>query len=74
MSTQSSIVNYYAERAAEYERIYQKPERPADLRELRGFVELAVAGAHVFEVACGTGSPPFPIPRPDPAGNASPAS
>ncbi len=49
------MVNYYAERAKEYERIYAKPERQDDLRQLRGFVERTFAGARVFEVACGTG-------------------
>lgn len=49
------MVTYYAERACEYERIYEKPERQADLRRLRSFVERAFAGANVFEVACGTG-------------------
>jgi SAM-dependent methyltransferase len=48
-------VNYYARRAQEYERIYLKPERQNDLQRLRDFVERAFAGAHVFEVACGTG-------------------
>lgn len=49
------MVNYYAERANEYERIYAKPERQDDLRRLQSFVERTFAGAHVFEVACGTG-------------------
>jgi ubiquinone/menaquinone biosynthesis C-methylase UbiE len=50
-----SLVNYYAQRAAEYERVYQKPERQADLRQLRGLLERTFAGADVFELACGTG-------------------
>ena len=49
------MVRYYAKRAAEYERIYEKAERQEDLRWLRDFVERAFAGAHVFEAACGTG-------------------
>ena len=52
---ETSMINYYAQRAAEYERIYQKPERQDDLRQLRGFVQRTFAGAQVFEVACGTG-------------------
>jgi len=52
---ESSIVSYYAARALEYERIYQKPERQGDLRRLRAFVEKTFAGMNVFEVACGTG-------------------
>ncbi|MGH7950812.1 MAG: class I SAM-dependent methyltransferase [Limisphaerales bacterium] len=49
------MVSYYADRAKEYERIYHKPERQADLRQLRDYVERTFAGADVFEVACGTG-------------------
>lgn len=49
------MVNYYAERAREYERIYEKPERQEDLRRLREYVGRALSGAHVLEVACGTG-------------------
>jgi len=55
MSIEATVAGYYAERAEEYERIYQKPERQADLRRLRNFVETAFTGADVFEVACGTG-------------------
>jgi len=49
------MVGYYADRAKEYERIYHKPERQADLRKLRDFVESTFSGADVYEVACGTG-------------------
>lgn len=55
MSAEVSLISYYAERAAEYERIYMKPERQADLRQLRSFVEGTFTGADVFELACGTG-------------------
>src|SRR5207237_10299255 len=55
VTMETSMVRYYAERAAEYERIYAKPERQEDLRQLRGFVERTFAGANVFEIACGTG-------------------
>jgi SAM-dependent methyltransferase len=55
MSIETSMVSYYAERATEYERIYHKPERQADLRQLRNFVESTFADADVFELACGTG-------------------
>jgi len=55
MSIEATMVSYYAERAAEYERIYHKPERQADLRHLRSFVERTFADADVFELACGTG-------------------
>ena len=46
---------YYAARAAEYERIYDKPERQADLAELRRLIPAYFAGRTVLEIACGTG-------------------
>jgi ubiquinone/menaquinone biosynthesis C-methylase UbiE len=46
---------YYARRAAEYERIYAKPERQADLASLRTRIAALFAGRSVLEVACGTG-------------------
>lgn len=49
------IKEYYARRAAEYEKIYLKPERQADLRRLEGIVGKAFPGLRVLEVACGTG-------------------
>lgn len=55
MSIETSMVGYYADRAKEYERIYHKPERQDDLKQLRAFVESEFAGADVFEVTCGTG-------------------
>src|SRR5437879_9405991 len=55
MSIESSMVNYYAERAKEYERIYQKPERQQELQQLRDFVQRAFANSRVLEIACGTG-------------------
>lgn len=55
MSIETTMARYYADRAAEYERIYQKPERQADLLWLREFVERTLAGADVLEIACGTG-------------------
>jgi SAM-dependent methyltransferase len=46
---------YYAARAAEYERIYHKPERQADLQRLRALIPAYFAGRKVLELACGTG-------------------
>jgi SAM-dependent methyltransferase len=46
---------YYAARAKEYERIYAKPERQADLRKLEQLIPALLAGRSVIEVACGTG-------------------
>jgi ubiquinone/menaquinone biosynthesis C-methylase UbiE len=55
MSIETSMANYYAERAKEYERIYQKPERQEELRQLRDLVQRTFADTHVLEIACGTG-------------------
>jgi ubiquinone/menaquinone biosynthesis C-methylase UbiE len=55
MSNESTLVDYYAQRAGEYERIYHKPERQEDLRQLKQLVRSALAGRDVLEVACGTG-------------------
>ena len=49
------LVSYYARRAAEYERIYAKPERQADLRVLEARIRKMLSGRKVLELACGTG-------------------
>ena len=46
---------YYARRAAEYEKIYLKPERQADLRRMEEIAGDAFPGLSILEVACGTG-------------------
>jgi ubiquinone/menaquinone biosynthesis C-methylase UbiE len=46
---------YYSRRAAEYERIYDKPERQHELEWLRQRIPRLFAGRTVLEVACGTG-------------------
>jgi demethylmenaquinone methyltransferase/2-methoxy-6-polyprenyl-1,4-benzoquinol methylase len=46
---------YYARRAAEYEKIYDKPERQADLARLRAELPPLFKGERVVEIACGTG-------------------
>lgn len=51
----TDMQTYYAQRAAEYERIYAKPERQADLCALRSWLPAHFAGRRVLEVACGTG-------------------
>ena len=55
MSEKTDLVDYYAKRANEYERIYQKPERQKDLANLRKLFRQAFAGHSVLEIACGTG-------------------
>ena len=48
-------LNYYARRAKEYERIYQKPERQAELARLKAYLAALLTGHAVLEIACGTG-------------------
>jgi len=47
--------DYYARRAAYYERVYHKPERQPDLRAIEAWLPGVFAGRRVLEVACGTG-------------------
>src|SRR5690348_4847252 len=49
------LVTYYSKRAAEYESIYSKPERQADLRQLQELLRTDLAARDVLEIACGTG-------------------
>lgn len=49
------LLGYYARRAAEYEAVYAKPERQADLARLGDAVAAFARGRRVLEVACGTG-------------------
>jgi len=49
------ILSYYNARANEYEKVYAKPERQDDLRQLHRIVPACLAGRRVLEVACGTG-------------------
>lgn len=51
----AELVDYYRRRAREYEAIYAKPERQADLSFLKKYVPERLAGRRVLEVACGTG-------------------
>jgi SAM-dependent methyltransferase len=55
MATSSSMVDYYEARASQYEAIYDRPERQADLRFLRGWLAQEVRGLTLLEVACGSG-------------------
>ena len=48
-------IKYYFERAREYERIYQKPERQEDLSKLKKIFKDLFFAKSVFEIACGTG-------------------
>ena len=55
MSSDARLVDYYAKRAGEYERIYQKPERQGDLAILTKLCAQTFTGQSVLEIACGTG-------------------
>lgn len=55
MTAVDDLAKYYAKRAAEYERIYAKPERQADLRALEARIRKMLAHRKVLELACGTG-------------------
>ncbi len=55
VATAESMREYYARRAAYYERVYFKPERQADLRALEAWLGGPFAGREVLEIACGTG-------------------
>ena len=50
-----NLKDYYARRAHEYERVYDKPERQADLASLRESIPSLLDGRNVLEIACGTG-------------------
>ena len=50
-----TMERYYSRRAAEYERIYEKPERQAELDWLRNRIPQVFRGRDVLEIACGTG-------------------
>lgn len=49
------MIDYYARRATEYERVYAKPERQADLKVLRERCRGLFKGRNLLEISCGTG-------------------
>lgn len=51
----STLRGYYAARAPEYDRVYDKPERRADHAAIREWLPPMFAGRRVLEIACGTG-------------------
>jgi SAM-dependent methyltransferase len=53
-ATPQSMREYYARRAAYYERVYHKPERQADLRAIEAWLQSAFSARRVLEIACGT--------------------
>lgn len=46
---------YYKKRAAEYEAVYEKPERQEDLKKLKAFIPQLFNAKTVLEIGCGTG-------------------
>lgn len=54
-ATEASMAEYYARRAGEYEKVYLKPERQADIHALEAALPEPFAGRRVLEIACGTG-------------------
>jgi SAM-dependent methyltransferase len=55
MNTTAPMLDYYRQRAAYYERVYFKPHRQAELREMEAWLPTLLAGRRVLEIACGTG-------------------
>jgi demethylmenaquinone methyltransferase/2-methoxy-6-polyprenyl-1,4-benzoquinol methylase len=55
MAIPTDLIHYYKNRAKEYEQIYLKPERQADLEKAAGIIRQLFTGKMVYEVACGTG-------------------
>ncbi|MDO9422230.1 MAG: class I SAM-dependent methyltransferase [Herminiimonas sp.] len=53
--SETTLQAYYAARALEYDEVYLKPERQADLRAIERWLLSRFIDAHVLEVACGTG-------------------
>ena len=51
----ANLEDYYARRAHEYERIYDKPERQPDLARLKEMIPALLDERRVLEIACGTG-------------------
>ena len=52
---EDSMAQYYAQRAAIYERVYHKPERQRDLRAMEAWLPTQFKDRRVLEIACGTG-------------------
>jgi demethylmenaquinone methyltransferase/2-methoxy-6-polyprenyl-1,4-benzoquinol methylase len=51
----NTLETYYRERAAEYDRFYEVPQRLGDLARLRTWLVDRVGGRTILEVAAGTG-------------------
>ena len=53
--SQNELQTYYADRAAEYEEVYRKPERQESIAWLKARLRKTFINRRVLEVACGTG-------------------
>jgi SAM-dependent methyltransferase len=51
----TDLASYYKQRAAEYENIYQKPERQNDLEEISSVLLDIFRRKDIIEICCGTG-------------------
>ena len=51
----ADLATYYQRRAPQYDEVYAKPERQADLRHLEAMLPALFTGRDVLEVAAGTG-------------------
>ena len=52
---EKSLLDYYSRRAREYEAIYTRPERQAQLSKVLAWVTEELQGHDILELACGTG-------------------
>jgi 2-polyprenyl-3-methyl-5-hydroxy-6-metoxy-1,4-benzoquinol methylase len=55
MPVDEAMRAYYAARAKEYDSVFAKPKRQADLRIIKSLVSRFFSGKRVLDVACGTG-------------------
>ncbi|MBB4843235.1 demethylmenaquinone methyltransferase/2-methoxy-6-polyprenyl-1,4-benzoquinol methylase [Paucibacter oligotrophus] len=55
LSRHQHMPRYYAQRAKEYERVFDKPHRQPDLARLKQWLAEQFSGRHVLEIATGTG-------------------
>lgn len=46
---------YYKQRADEYEKVYDKPERQSDLRKIENYLKNQFLNKYIIELGCGTG-------------------
>lgn len=51
----NNLIKYYQDRAAEYDKIYSRPERQEDLQQAATLLQALFKDKDVLEVACGTG-------------------